>query len=357
MDYNLSAPNLTYTSWLVGGGSTGSVQIDDIPLSSDPLATDGVGLVVALQPGQRVLLMTPDIDVDEGGTITMQTYFATENPTSSRALPKIDIGLFADSSNASMNTIIADEILGGANYQMLETTYDCPSEYLQGIIQVSGTHSFGTAYVYIDNVRIFRNERKTDRALGDTKVSTSPFDGTFESVVLGLGDLAAVDTTVTNGGRAYLTSEHNHDLYANGAGQSMILNLDDPLGSVRVNVGPLNLPNITLPETITAECYIKAAEAGEGYFAIGLTNGLHTAVTFISNDNLPKGDNWVRISVTGRFMTEGFIDPILIMQNASLPGAVPGLVKDAAVIAVDDIKIRVVQDPVWFWDRDLMRYE
>ena len=117
------------------------------------------------------------------------------------------------------------------------------------------------------------------------------------------------------------------------------------------------LPEITLPKTITAECYVKAVKNGEGFFAIALTNGLHTAVTYMSNDNLPRDGSWVRVSVTGDFRTQAVINPILIIQNRYLPGAVPGLVKDAATLAVDDITIRAVQDPTWFWDKKIMRYE
>ena len=109
--------------------------------------------------------------------------------------------------------------------------------------------------------------------------------------------------------------------------------------------------------TITAQCHVKAVKNGEGYFAIAMTNGLHTAVTYMSNDNLPRNGDWVKVSVTGDFRVQAGINPILLLQNRYLPGAVPGLVKDAATLAVDDITVHAVQDPSWFWDKQSLRYE
>ncbi len=356
-DYDFSALTLGSTSWMVGLGGGGTARLGDVPLSLDPLATDGHGLLVTVAPGKSVLLMTPYIDTGEG-TITIQGYFAAENPAEPRDLPDISIGLFADSSNLSINTITADEIKGGGQYQLVTSTYDSPTDLLQGVIQISARpYARSTAYVYIDNIRVYRSARKTDRALGKTEIKTAPFDGTFESVLLGLGDMVQIDPTNTSGGEAYLTLLYNHDLFAGGRSQSMILNLTDPLGYVRLLAGPLPLPGITFPRTITAQCHVKAVKNGEGYFAIAMTNGLHTAVTYMSNDNLPRNGDWVKVSVTGDFRVQAGINPILLLQNRYLPGAVPGLVKDAATLAVDDITVHAVQDPSWFWDKQSLRYE
>ncbi|MFH1743457.1 MAG: NHL repeat-containing protein [bacterium] len=355
-DYNFSVLSLSSTSWLPGPRARHIARIDDIPLSTDPLATDGHGLVLAVQPGQDSILMTPDIETGEG-TFTMEAYVAMENAVDPRALPQISIALFSDSSNLSMNTISYDEIVGGARYQKISTTYDSPNQILQGVIQILATHAYGTAYVYFDNVRIYKSTRETDRALGKTLVPSAPFDGSFETILFGLGEMVEVDTANTSGGNATITTAQNHYLSPGGKGQSMKLELDDPMGTVRVTAGPLPLPGVTLPKTITAECYVKAIKKGEGFFALALTNGLQTAITFMSNDNFPRDGSWVKVSVTGNFRTQSVIDPLLLIQNSYLPGAVPGLVKDAATLAVDDITIHTVQDPSWFWDKEIMRYE
>lgn len=358
-DYNFSTNSLNDTSWFQGtppGFQQGTVGIDRIPLSTLPQATDGHGLAFTVEPGQAALLLTPYIDTGRG-TVTMQGYFAAENEISSRDLPNISIGLFADSSNVSINTIVHDEILGGARYQLLATTYDTDSDILQGVIQVLGTHTTGTVRVYVDNVRVYHSVRKTDRVLGKTRVSTAPFDGSFETVRSGLGELVELNMVNTWGGEAVVTSAHNHFLTAGGLNQSLILDLSDPLGAVRVDIGPLPLSELTLPKTITAECYVKAVKTGEGFFALGLSNGLHTAITYMSNDSFPRDGSWIKVSVTGDFRTRGTIDPMLILQNAALPGAIPGLVRDAATVAIDDITVRCVQDPPWFWSKKLLRLD
>ncbi len=360
-DYNFSADSLQDASWFPAtpqGFQSGSVEIGDLPLTAESHVTDGRGLIFEVKPGQAALVLTEDIEVGKG-TVTMQANMAAENFLDSRDLPHISIGLFADSSNVSINTIVHDDILGGARYQPIQTTYDSQSDVLTGVIQVLGTHTKGTAYVYIDNVRVYRSARETDRALGKTKVDVAPFDGTFESIAPGLGglgELVAKDTVNTVGGDAYLTTEHNHDLLAGGNKQSMIMKLSDPLGAVWVNIGPLSLSGVTLPKTITAECYVKATKNGEGYFSMALTNGLHTAITYMSNDNFPTDGSWYKVSVTGHFRNPGAIDPMLILRNAALEGAIPGLVKDAATLAIDDITIRTVQDRSWFWSKRLLRF-
>ncbi len=360
-DYNFSANSLLDASWFPGtpqGFQSGSIEIGDLPLTAESHVTDGRGLVFKVKPGEAALVLTEDIEVGKG-TVTMQANMAAENFLDSRDLPHISLGLFADSSNVSINTIVHDDILGGARYQLLKTTYDSQSDVLTGVIQVLGTHTKGTAYVYVDNVRVYHSARETDRALGKTKVDTAPFDGTFESIasgIAGLGELVAMDPDNTVGGEAYVTSDHNHDLLAGGNKQSMILKMNDPLGAVWVNIGPLPLSGVTFPKTITAECYVKATKNGEGYFSMALTNGLHTAITYMSNDSLPRDGSWHKISVTGHFENQGAIDPMLILRNAALEGAIPGLVKDAATLAIDDITIRTVQDRSWFWSKKLLRY-
>ena len=87
-----------------------------------------------------------------------------------------------------------------------------------------------------------------------------------------------------------------------------------------------------------------------------MTNGLHTAITYMSNDNFPTDGSWYKVSVTGHFRNPGAIDPMLILRNAALEGAIPGLVKDAATLAIDDITIRTVQDRSWFWSKRLLRF-
>ncbi len=358
LDFNFDAETLDDSTWFYGRPSRDftlaqpSIR-DDLPISPDsPLHTDGRGLYVEVDPGEGVTLLTPNI-ITGKDTIVMSVHLAVDNPNFSTELPSITIALIADQSNLSYTSIVGDAIAGFGTWQEVTTVYDTNKEENYALIQIAGTHTVGTAKVYLDNVRIYKGEHLADRTIGNSELDMN-WDGTFESVTSDLGDNVFPEISSPEEGEAYIVQNLTHTRTPGGKSQSLVIKLNDPLGVARVNAGPITFPNGLLPSDIGVRAYVYVMEPGEGFFTLAISDGMHTAVTFISNDTLPE-NQWTPITVGMNFRQTASSTPLIVMQNAALPGAAPGVVKDAAVIAIDDVRLLAPQDTFRYWRKELLR--
>ncbi len=355
-NYNFSAESLDVTNWQISTptNQAGDVFLGSIPPEPIPVITDGYGAHFVVDPGETVALLSELIDLPPGPA-TISVWLAVEKLDGNLSdLPTITLALAEDSSNLSYTTIRRNEILGESRYQFLSTTYDVIGPKTQALIQLSGTQSSGRAEMYIDNVRVFPAERDIDRALGPTHIPVE-FDGTFESVLEGLGFLFNVSQTATVGADAYLTTRANRTVLPGGFNQSLVLALNEPISAIQVEAGPNQINEEIYPRVLTASAHVQVIEEGEGFFAIGLTNGDQDAVSFISNSRLPMDPEWHRVAASGIFSQPGPIEPVIILQNENTEGAFPGVILDGATLAVDDISLDAFQDSPYLWQRKMLR--
>ena len=182
------------------------------------------------------------------------------------------------------------------------------------------------------------------------------FDGGFEHATSGLGDNVtaeiALDPEGNPEGQAYL-DDINHNRIPGGLSQSLVLRLNRPTGAARANAGPVELPEGLIPRDVAVRAYLKALRSGVGFFTLAITDGSHTAVTYRSNNSLST-TKWTPITASIFLRVHGDIPPLIVMQNAALPGPFP-VVKDAAVVAIDDVQIMAFQDTLRYWDAQLLR--
>lgn len=353
-NYAFSADTLAQTSWVDTSppSQAGTVFLGPIPPEPNVEVTDGWGLNVLIDPGETATLLSAPIEVEhEGQLFTISMWYAVEKlDLNNDDMPTVMLALAENSSNLSLTSVTGVEIRGDSVYQYLSTTYRALGPSVRALLQVSGSQQSGRAEIYIDNVSVYPAERDIDLALGSTEVPVQ-FDGSFESILRGLGVLVSVNPFVSFGSSAFLTQETNRTIYPGGFNQSLVLSLDEPTSSLQVEIGPNPLENGLLPRYLTARVHAQKLVDGGGFFALGLQNFNQLAVTFISNDRLPDPPEWHEVSVTGLFSQPDAPDPTIILQNQNVEGAIPGVILDGAIVAVDDITLEAFQDSTYFFDR------
>lgn len=348
--YNFNADNLSQTGWIntSPAANAGDAFIGPIPSEPLPDITDGWGLNVLIDPGETVTLISEPIPLPEGPA-TISTWFAVEKLGPNKDdKPTVMLALAENSSNLSLTSVTRGEIIGDSVYQYLHTSYDVLGPGVRALLQITGTQQSGRAEVYIDNLRVYPMERDVDYALGDTRVPVH-FDGSFESVLRGLGILVHTNDTVTFGGSAYLTKKTNRTIHPGGLNQSLVLSLDEPTSALQVEIGPNPIDPSFYPRALTTSVHVQKMVDGGGFFALGLQNYDQLAVTFISNDRIPS-TGWREVSATGVFSRPGPVEPTIILQNQNVEGAIPGVILDGAILAVDDIELEAFQDSKYLWD-------
>ena len=354
-NYNFSAESLAQTDWQIRATENippGEITLGVIPLDPVPAITDGYGAIFSVNPGESITLFSGSIALPPGPS-TISMWFAAEKVSGNEnELPTVTLALAEDSYNLSYTRIRAPEVLGRSEYQYLSTSYDVLGTQVNALIQIYGSQTSGRAEVYVDNVRVYPMPRDIDRSLGNTRLPIR-FDGAFSSVRSRLGELVMEDPGATVGGRAFVSSGLNRSLTPDIPGdlrQSLYLELNQPTSSVRVQVGPNAVDQNLYPRFLSARSYVQVAKEGGGDFAIGLTNGIQEAVTYISNDHLNEAHDWVRVTAAGLFSQPGLFDPVIILENRNIPGAFPGVFRDGATLAVDDVSLEAFQDSPNLWD-------
>ncbi len=357
-NYNFTAEDFSQTNWNINAptGNPGEVQIAPIPVDPVNVITDGRGLAFSIDPGETTALLSDSIALNPGPH-TISMWFAVQMADSDNTdVPTVTLALAEDSSNISFTSVTGGEILGNGEYQFLSTTYDVIGPEVQALIQVTGTQQSGGATIFMDNLRVFPAKRDIDRALGITELPVE-FDGTFESVLSGLGVLFELNEGVTFGATAFISKTINRTVFPGGFGQSLVLSLDEPTSAVQVTAGPNEIDSALLPRHLTARAYIRKIKQGSGFFAIGISNQDQAAVTFISNDRIPLREGWHEVSASGIFRQPGPEEPTIILQNQNNPGAFPGIFLDGATLAVDDVTLEAFQDPPYYWDHKKVFFE
>lgn len=351
-----NAQTLADTDWVTQseqGVPVGTATVGSIPYDPVPEITDGYGVTLEVDPGETIYLRSKDISMPTGpAMITM--WFAVENlGPDDNAKPIISLQLGEDGNNVSFSNIQNSEIKGKGEYQFLSVVYDVMESDINAVIALNGIQATGKVQMYIDNIRIFPMKREIDRALGLTDIQVE-FDGSFESVLRGLGDFVEVVPETTLGAQAVITEERNRSITPVGLRKSLLLELIDPVSYIQVKAGPTFIDRdlYEYPRFISARAYVNAVLPRSGVFAIALSNGDHTAVTFIENERIPSNrDTWLPITATGYFNGPGIFDPEIYLQNQTSDSAVPGF-SDGAYIAVDDITLETAQDSMHYWDHD-----
>lgn len=359
-NFNFStAQTLEDTDWFVQSNPNfppGTAFVGNIPFDPVPEITDGYGLTLEVDPGERVSLFSDAISMPPGpAMITMR--FAVENlgPDDS-ATPDISLQLGEDGNNASFSNIQNSEIKGKGEYQLLSVVYDVFDSDINAVIVLNGSQSSGKVQMYVDNIRIFPMKREIDRALGLTDIQVE-FDGSFESVLRGLGDFVEIVPFATFGARAFITDAVNRTITPRGQRKSLVMELTEPDSFIQVKAGPtfIDSNTYTYPRFISARAYVNAPVEGSGVFAIALSNGDHTTVTFIENIRIPSNrDDWLPITATGYFNGPGIFEPEIFLENRTLERVLPGF-PDGASIAVDDISLETMQDSMHFWDQNRLQ--
>lgn len=353
--YNFSASALSQTQWMhtAPNGNSGEVFLGPIPEESIPGITDGYGATVVIEPGQISTLLSAPIELPPGPAMISLWFAVDKLEGDLEDKPTVMLALAEDSSNLSLTSVTGDEMIGEGVYQYLAATYDVIGPRTRALIQVIGSQESGAAEVYFDNVRVYPAKRDIDMALGATQLPVD-FDGTFERVLRGLGALVAINPNATFGGSARLTQRINRTIFPGGLNQSLILSLDEPISAIQVEIGPNPVDEDLYPSNLSARAYVQKIEDGGGFFAIGLTNGDHLAVTFISNDRIPASPAWREITATGLFYSPGQYEPTILLQNQNIEGAVPGVILDGAILAIDDVTLEAFLDEPYLWDRRLL---
>lgn len=356
VDYNFSAETLAETGWTARateGEPMGEAFLGPIPFDPVPAITDGYGAVFRASPGETVTLFSDPIPLPPG-PVMISAWVAVDKLTGDvNDLPSVTLALAEDSFNLSLTTMRGAGVAGPGEYQFMGAHHDAVGPETNALIQIAGTHKDGRAEVYVDNVRVFPMTRDIDQALGQTRLPVE-FDGTFETVLRGLGAFVAVNEAATFGAEAYVTREANRRVIPGGLSQSLLLDLMEPSSAAQIEIGPTFVDPGLYPRFFSARAHARVAREGGGFFAVGLTNGLFDAVAFVSNDRLPRGEEWRAVTATGLFAKPGLFDPILILQNRNIPGAFPGVFRDGADVAVDDITIEAYQDSPHLWDHKLL---
>lgn len=350
--FRFTAQSLAEAGWqhTAPTNNGGEVVLGAVPEESVAGITDGFGLTVFIEPGELSNLITQPIALPPG-PVKVSMWYAVENfGPNPEDRPTVMLGLLEDSSNLSLTQVTGREIIGGGVYQRLETTYDLQGPSLHALVQITGSQAAGVSEVYIDNIRVYPAEREIDRALGHTELPVD-FDGTFENVLRGLGVGVQVNEDASFGSSVFLTQDANRTILPGGLNQSMVLSLDEPASAVQVRIGPNTVDQSLLPRSLFARAYVQKMVDGGGFFALGLTTGDHLAVSFISNDRLPEPPAWHQVTASGRFRHVDQEAPTLLLQNQNVEGAVPGIIEDGAILAVDDITIETNQDNQYLWDR------
>jgi hypothetical protein len=348
-----TARSLADTNWKtqsVQGVPVGTAIVGDIPFDPVPEITDGYGVTLEVDPGETIYLRSENISMPTGpAMITM--WFAVENlgPDDS-AKPDITLQLGENGNNVTFSNIRNGEIKGKSEYQFLSVVYDVYQSDINAVIALNGSQTSGKVQMYIDNIRIFPMKRDIDRSLGLTDILVE-FDGSFESVLRGLGDF--VEVSVADGAQALITNERNRTITPRGQRKSMLLDLIEPVSSIQVKAGPTFINNTmyTYPRFISARAHVNRMFEEGGVFAIALSNGDHTTVTFIENTRIPSNrDGWLPVTATGYFNGPGLFEPEIFLQNQTLEGVVGGFANGAS-IAVDDITLETVHDSMHYWDQ------
>lgn len=352
-DFNFSAENLGQTHWMVKKhtGFNGEVYLGPIPPEPVSSITDGWGAIFSVDPGQTVSLLSQPISLP-AGPVAISIWFAAENLSGPEdEMPSVTLALAEDSSNLAYTTVRRSEILGKGLYQYLCTYYDVIGPETQALIQVYGSQNVGKVEVYTDNLRVFPIKRDIDLALGSTRL---PFDfsGNFEDNLEGYGLKFTIDQDASYG----LTDSgvypgRNRTIVPGGQKRSLRLGLIDPESAIQFKVGPNPIDPQLLPSLISARAYVQVTKKGLGFFALGLSNGDQSAVSFISNDRLPEDPEWRQVTATGLFTRSDQTGPFIVIQNENTEGAYPGVIQDGATLVVDDISLEAFQDTPYFWDR------
>lgn len=354
--YNFTAESWNETHWMITRPTnrSGDVYLGPIPPEPVQFITDGYGVNFILDPGETSAILSIPFEV-QPGPITISMWFAVQkSDQNEQDVPSITLALAEDSSNLSYTTIRNAEIYGDGTYQFLTTTYDAIGPKLQALIQVAGIHNSGRADVFVDNVRVFPAKRDIDRALAVTNLPVD-FDGSFESVIRGLGVLFEVNPFSSFGSSAFIQSGRNRTVIPGGFNQSLILALNEPESAIQLLVGPNGISDDLYPRTLTARAHLQIVREGGGFFALGITNGNQEAVSFISNDRLPLEPVWHTLSASGIFSRPGPFEPLIILQNQNSPGAFPGVILDGATLALDDLSLEAFQDKSYMWDHKRLK--
>lgn len=355
-NYNFTtATSFLQTNWQVqglAGTPMGTASIRTIPQDPVPEITDGYGAILEVDPGETIILRSDFIDIPPG-PVLLSMWFAVENiGIDDSDVPAIRLALLEDSNNYSLSYIQRSEIKGKSEYQFLSTTYDVIDSEISAAIFIEGTQRSGTVQVYVDNIRVFPMKRDIDRSLGLTNIRVE-FDGSFESVLRGLGDF--INISFTNGAQAVINQDVNRTITPTGLRKSLNLALNEPDSGVQIVVGPSFIDSsiYSFPRAISARAYVNRLTPGNegGVFAIGVTNGDHLAVTSRSNKDISSDrDTWIPVTATGYFNVPGE-PPLIFIQNVNGEGSIPGVIPDGASIAVDDISLETVNDSMNYWDQ------
>ena len=351
-NYNFSANHLDQTIWVdtAPDAVAGDVFLGPIPAEPTTEITDGWGVNFIIDPGETSTLLSEPILLPPGPA-TISMWFAVEKLNlNNNDMPTVMLALAENSSNLSLTSVTRQEIIGDSVYQFLSTSYNVIGPSVRALLQVTGSQASGRAEIYVDNIRVYPALRDIDLALNDTRLPVQ-FDGAFETILRGLGVLVTVNDAASFGSSSFLTNEANRTIYPGGLNQSLVLSLDEPTSALQVEIGPNPIEEDLYPQTLTTKVYVKKLVDGGGFFALGLQNFNQLAVTFISNDRLPE-DSWHEVSATGIFRQAGEIDPTIILQNRNIEGAIPGVILDGAVLAVDDITLETFQDSKFLWDHE-----
>ncbi|MBZ0256454.1 hypothetical protein K8I31_10345, partial [bacterium] len=322
-NYNFSADNLNQTEWVdtTPDNIAGNVFLGPIPQEPAKEITDGWGVNFIIDPGETSTLLSAPI-VLPPGPATISMWFAVEKlDLNNNDMPTVMLALAENSSNLSLTSVTRKEIIGDSVYQFLSTTYNVIGPSVRALLQVAGTQSSGRAEIYVDNLRVYPALRDIDLALNDTRLPIQ-FDGTFETILRGLGVLVSMNSDASFGSSAYLTNQANRTIYPGGLNQSLVLSLDEPTSALQVEIGPNPIDKSLYPQTLTTRVLVKKLVDGGGFFALGLQNYNQLAVTFISNDRIPE-DSWHEVTASGIFRIPSDADPTIILQNRNVEGAIP----------------------------------
>ena len=269
---NFTAPTLADLAWDVvvpGDSAGGEISIGAIPLDPVTVITDGYGLTAAVNPGENIGFLSQNISLPPGPT-TISVWFAVEKLDHNNTdLPMVTVALLENSSNLSYTTVRGDELLGESRYQYIRTTYDVIGPKAQALIQVAGSQKSGRAEVYFDNIRVFPSAREIDRGLGFTKFPVK-FDGTFEYVLKGLGNLVKENEQASYGSTVLLQKGINHTVYPSGFNQSLMLSMDEPESAIQVEIGPNPIDESFYPRELTTRVFVSKLREGGWLFCLGI---------------------------------------------------------------------------------------
>lgn len=406
---NMNAMRTAGSLWMQSAGTGSSAIVTSQPASA--WATSGNALEVTVAAGQAAFVQSEFFtDIEPGETLTFQANVTTDVAVDAKA-PNVMLfmGNFTMPSNyqgvALASAVSADSVEvprgGAAGWRTIQATFKADeigaavattdtTNYPSGVcsfyqngynaaIVINNAFGTGSAKVYVDNVRVYKNLDPMEAALGATEIAVSKYglsgSGAFDGTLEAAADLAATGFgAVATGGTLALNTVAGNNMFTHEGSKSLEVyvpsgtsNLTE-FARVILDVGAAaeegifgasvwmktNSPDVQSNPDImfmlSDNQFRNAAFAFSGIVAAPLDGAGWKKLSVDSAMLGAYARIWVSVSVkqAGALIPRGFWPSDMNTASSTTPG-----IQSDGHVFFDDFKVHKYQDDVTYFDRSV----